>query len=303
MKINSFKELETSVQAKDKKARVAVVSAIDEHTVEAATNAVRNGLIDAILIGDKDIIADILVKHNDDISNYKIIDKKNVSDCIVAMAELIKNGEADAIMKGQLQTGDFMRGILSKENDLRTGNLISVVALFEIPSYDKLLAVSDVAVNTYPDLEKKKGIAINAVNTLHEIGIENPKVAVISSVEKVNPKMPDSVDAAELMKMNSEGNIEGCIVEGPISFDIATDKEAAEIKGYGGQIQGDADLLLVPDIVSGNVIAKCITGMAGGMTAGTVVGAKVPVILTPRSASAIEKYFSIALAAFIAGNK
>ena len=216
--------------------------------------------------------------------------------------KLIHEGKANVMMKGKLETAQIMRGVLKKENDLRKGGLISVTGFFEIPGVDKLIAVSDMAVNTYPDLEGKKHILENAVSVMHAMGIENPKVAVLAAVEKLNPKMPETVDADALKQMNIKGEITGCIVEGPISFDIATSKEAARIKGFSSPVAGEADLLLVPDIVSGNILAKCLTGFAKAITAGVVVGAKIPIILVPRSAEATDKYYSIALAAYTAQN-
>jgi phosphotransacetylase len=191
-----------------------------------------------------------------------------------------------------------MKAIVAKENGLvPQGRKLSLIGFYETPKYHKLFAVSDMGLNTYPDLAGKRLIIENAVQLLHALGIENPKVAVLSSVEKVNPKMPDAVDGAQLKLMNARGEITGCTVEGPISFDLATSREAAAIKGYDSPVAGDADLLIVPDIAAGNILVKCLTGFCGALTAGAVLGARVPVILTSRSAEAADKYYSIALAA------
>ena len=201
--------------------------------------------------------------------------------------------------------------ILSRRDEIVKANCIVAVAGMEgalgTVSYThldvykrQLLAVTDQGLNTYPDLEGKKALIQNAVKLLHSIGIEEPKVAVLAAVEKVNPKMPESVDGAELKKMNENGEITGCIVEGPISFDLAVKQGAAAIKGYESPVAGDADLLVVPDIACGNILVKCMTDYAGALTAGTILGAKVPVIVTSRSAEATDKYYSIALAAYSA---
>lgn len=231
-----------------------------------------------------------------------MISADTVDECLKTAVELIHSGQANALMKGKLETGQIMRAVVSKENGLRKGGLISVVGFFETERYHKLFAVSDMAVNTYPDLQGKKDILENAVRVFHAMGNDNPKVAVLAAVEKLNPKMPETVDADALKKMNESGEITGCTVEGPISFDIATSRQAAQIKGFDSPVAGDADILLVPDIVSGNILAKSLTGFGGAVTAGIVVGAAVPVILVPRSAEASDKYYSIALAAYTARN-
>ncbi|MCL2124550.1 MAG: phosphate acyltransferase [Oscillospiraceae bacterium] len=174
---------------------------------------------------------------------------------------------------------------------------LSLAGLFKPRKYHKMLAISDIGLNTYPDANAKKAIIENAVKMLKTLGIENPKVAVLSAVEKVNPKMPETIDADALKQMNRRGEITGCIIEGPISFDLATDPSAAAIKGYSSPVAGDADLLIVPDFVSGNILVKSLTQFAGTQTAGAVLGAKVPIVFTSRSADASDKYNSIALAA------
>lgn len=300
--IKSYSDLKASVQAMDTKSVVAVVCAHDEHTLDAIVTAQKDGIISSVLIGIEDKIKEILKELGEDPANYEIIPSDDVDESLKIAVDLIHSGKANVMMKGKLETAQIMRAVLKKENDLRKGGLISVTGFFEIPGVDKLIAVSDMAVNTYPDLDGKKHILENAVHVMHALGIENPKVAVLAAVEKVNPKMPETVDADALKQMNISGEITGCTVEGPISFDIATSKEAAEIKGFNGAIKGDADLLLVPDIVSGNILAKCLTGFAHAITAGVVVGAKIPIILVPRSAAATDKYYSIALAAYTAQN-
>lgn len=298
MSIKCFKDLAESVQKKEKKTRVAVVAAQDEHTMDSLVQAAKDGLIVPILIGDESKIKMMLESFGQRAEDYNIVNEPVIDNCLQAAVGLVKAGKADAMMKGKLETGQFMKAII-KDPDMKKGGLISLMGFYETDKYHKLFAVSDMGMNTYPDLEGKKKIILNAVNVFHAMGIKNPKVAVMAAVEKVNPKMPETVDGDKLKQMNHIGEIADCIVEGPISFDLATSKEAAELKGYESPVAGDADLLLVPDIASGNMLVKCLTGMAGASTAGIIVGARVPLIVTSRSAEASDKYNSIALTAFI----
>jgi phosphotransacetylase len=300
MPIHSFEELADVVRAQEKKSRIAVVAADDTHTVEAVTNAQNEGIVEAVLVGEEGLIKQRLAELGCDEKDYHIVDAPTIPESLAKAVELVHSGDANVLMKGHLETGDFMRAILNKDNDLRKGSLLSVAGFYEVASYHKLFVLTDQAINTYPDLDAKRSILENAVGLMHAFGVELPKVAVLAAIEKLNPKMKETVDADALKTMNKEGEITGCIVDGPLSLDIATSREAAEIKGYVSEVAGDADLLLVPDLVCGNVFAKSLTGFAGATTAGTVVGAKVPVVLTPRSAEASDKFYSIALAALTA---
>lgn len=302
MKITNFEQLVEYIQSFENKVKLAVVCAHDDHTLESVVYAKKNKLIDPILIGKKEIISDILLSMNEDLQDYTIKDRQEIDECIKTAVNLINENKASALMKGKLGTGELMKEILKKEYEIVRDNVLSVVGFFETDKYHKLFAVSDVGLNTYPNLNIKKKILENAVSVIKCFGVETPRVAVLAAVEKTNLKMPETVDASKLKEWNHEGKIEGCIVEGPISFDLATSKEAAKIKGYKSEVAGDADLLLVPDITSGNILAKCLTGFAGARTAGLVVGGKVPIVLTSRSAEALDKYYSIALAA-LAGAK
>jgi phosphate butyryltransferase len=297
MRINCHNDLKIAAQGMKEKSRIAVIGAQDEHTLDAIVAATNDHLIEPILIGDVSEIKRILAEIGDDPEQYEIVSAKDIDECIRIAVEMVHSGEANILMKGKLETAQMMRAILKKENDLVRGGTLSVVAFYELPSYHKIFAVSDVAINTYPDLSTKKAILENAVSVFHSLGVNNPKVAVLASVENVNPKMPETVDADALKMMNESGEITGCIVEGPISFDLATDKEAARIKNYNSPVAGDADLLLVHELTAGNVLAKALTGLAGATTAGNVVGALIPIVLTSRSAEASDKYYSIALAA------
>lgn len=303
MIFNSFAELADLVKKMPEKTKVAVVAAQDGHTLEAITTAVKDGLVEAVLIGDEDKIAEILAELGEKKENYEIIPAKDVDECLDVAVKLVNDGTAGAIMKGKLETGQLMKAVLKKENNLRKGGLISLIGFYECPNYHKMFAISDVAMNTYPDLEGKRGILENAVDIMHKVGVENPKVAVLCAVEKYNPKMKETVDAAALKELNQKGEISGCIVEGPISLDLAFVKESATIKGYESPVAGDADLAIVPDLVSGNVMAKALTELGGCTTGGLMVGAKVPIILVSRAAAASDKYNAIALAAYTGGQK
>lgn len=300
MMIKNFEELKDRACSMEKKTKIAVVFAHDEHTLEAISEARREGIAEAVLIGDEEEIVKILREFNEDPTDYEIIQEDDIDRAVKRAADMIQSGEADAIMKGKLQTGEILKGILKKENGLRTDRSLSVTGVFLAPGYHKMFGVTDVAINPHPDLEGKKSILLNALDLLHALGLETPKVAVIAAAETVNPKLPETVDADALKQMYLRGEIKDCIIEGPISIDLATEKESVELKGYESPVAADADLLLLPDLVSANAFAKCVTGMAGGRTSGIVLGAKVPVILVSRAARAEEKFNSIALASVVA---
>ena len=297
MKITCLKDLAHNAKKMPVKTVIAVVEAQDEHTLESVVRATHDDIMAPILIGNAKKISALLSQYGAEPSSFNIVESAGPDESLGTAVELINTGQATALMKGKLDSGQFIKVIVSKKNNLTVGGTLSVCGLFETPVYGKLFAVSDMALNMYPNLDVKKSVLINAVGLLHSLGIDTPKVAVLSSVEKLNHKMPDAIDGAALKKMNQDGEITGCIVEGPISFDLATSDEAAQIKGYDSPVAGSTDLFIVPDIVSGNILAKCLTGFCGAVTAGTVLGAKVPVILTSRSAGAEDKYYSIALAA------
>ena len=297
MTITCFSDLTANAIAAREKTVLAVVEAHDPGTIGSVVKAAEEGIIRPVLIGRAAGIGKLIVESGLNPSDYETVDSADSLESLNIAVEMIRSGKAAALMKGMLDTAEFMKAVVSKDNGLLTGSRLSLGALYEIPKYHKLLAVSDVVVNLYPDLECKRAIIENAVGMLRTLGIAHPKVAVLAAVEKINPKMPETVDADALKKMNIAGVISGCVIEGPISFDLATIAEAASIKGYDSPVAGDADLLVVHDIASGNILAKCLTGMAGAMTAGTILGAKIPIVLTSRSAETSDKYYSIALAA------
>jgi phosphate butyryltransferase len=297
MEYKNFEELITKVQSSAKVKRVVVVVAQDEHTLEAVFKARKDKIVEPILIGDKEKIESILNKLGETISEGDIIDIKDDSEAAYKAVEIIREGKADFIMKGKIQTADLLRAVVDKEKGLRTGSIMSHMALNEVPNYHKLLAVTDGGMMLYPDVSEKKQIIENAVKMFHAMGYENPKVAILTAVETVNPKMVETVDADTLKKMNQAGEIVGCTIEGPISYDLTMSAESAKIKGFESPVTGDADILIVPDITAGNILGKSLVYSAGAKMAGFIIGAKVPIVLTSRGATAEEKYLSIVLSA------
>jgi len=300
--IKSFEEILKKVKSREMK-KVAVAVAQDEPVLEAIRDAKSQGIADAILVGDKEEIKRIAAKINMDISGFEIVDEKNPKKAALKAVELVSTGKADMVMKGLIDTANFLRSVLNKEIGLRTGALMSHVAVFEIPGYDRLLFITDVAFNMYPDLKAKIAIINNAVKVANAANIELPKVAPICAVEVVNPDMPATVEASILSKMSERGQIKGCIIDGPLSLDIAISKEAAAHKGVNGKVAGQADILLMPNIDTGNVMYKTLTYTTKSKNGGILVGTSAPVILTSRADSHETKMYSIALAALVANMK
>jgi phosphate butyryltransferase len=297
MVFKNFKELIEKVQNAESKKRVVVVAAQDEHTLEAVFQAKKDNIVEPILIGDKTKIKEVLQRINECLDEDFIIDVEDDSAAAVKAVELINENKADFIMKGKIQTADLLRAVVNKEKGLRTGNVMSHIAIHEIPTYHKLLAVTDGGMMMYPEVDEKKQIIENAVNIFLAMGYDKPKVAVLAAVENVNPKMPETVDADKLKVMNQNGEIKSCIVEGPISYDLTMSRESAEIKGFSSSVTGDADILVVPNITAGNILGKSLIYSAGAKMAGFIIGAKVPIVLTSRGATTEEKYLSLVLSA------
>ena len=297
MEYKSFDDLIKKVQNLDSMKKVAVVSAQDEHTLEAVFKAKKDNIVEPILIGNKKKIIEILSGLHESVLEESIINVESDSEAAEKAVELINENKADFIMKGKIQTADLLRAVVNKENGLRTGKVMSHIVIHEIPTYHKLLAVTDGGMMMYPNLDEKKQIIENAVSTFLALGYENPKVAVLAAVETVNPKMQESVDADMLKKMNIKGEIKNCIVEGPISYDLTMSKESASIKGFVSPVTGQADIIVVPNITVGNILGKSLVYSAGAKMAGFIVGAKVPIVLTSRGSTSEEKYLSLALSA------
>lgn len=297
----SFENIVAEVKKCGKKT-VAVSVAQDSAVLEAVHEAKKRGIADAVLVGDETKIRQIADGIHMDLAGFQIIHEPDDIKASLTAVKLAHDGKVDMYMKGLIDTKNFLKSVLDKEAGLRTGGVLSHVAVFEVPGIDRLLFLTDVAFMTYPTLEDKEHIINNTVPVCRACGVETPKVAPLAAVEVVNPKMPATVEAAELTKMCEEGRIRGCIVDGPLSLDLAIDPEAAKHKGATDRkIQGDADVLLFPDIHAGNLVYKAMVHTIPGVKNGCILtGTKVPVILTSRSDTFETKVNSIALAAVVA---
>ena len=297
----SFDDILSKLKTADVK-KMSVAVAQDTHVLEAVKVAKERGIVIPILVGDLDLIREKADEIGMDLEGYEIIDEKDTVAAARHAVSLVHDGKADIYMKGALETKDFLKSVLDKEVGLRTGKPLSHVCVFEIPGIDRLLFLTDVAFMPYPTLEDKKVIIEYTVDVAKACGVECPKVAPLAAVEVVNPKMPVTVEAAELTRMNEEGEITGCIVDGPLSMDLAIDPEAAQHKAgaLDRKIVGDADILLFPDIHAGNLVYKTIVRLATVKNGNILTGTKAPVILTSRSDSVEVKVNSIALAAVVA---
>ena len=296
----TFAELISNLDSSKMK-KVAVAVAQDSAVIEAVRAAKDRKIADAILVGDEAKIKAIAKDINIDISDFTIINKEDVTEAALTAVKLVHDGEADMYMKGLIDTKGFLKTVLDKEVGLRTGKPLSHVCVFDVKGIDHLLFLTDVAFVPYPTLEDKAAIIKNTLQITKACGIECPKVAPLAAVEVVNPKMPVTVEAAELTRMNREGEITGCIVDGPLSLDLAIEPEAAMHKGATDRaIQGDADILLFPDIHAGNLVYKAMVHTADMVNGNILTGTKAPVILTSRSDSMEVKVNSLALGAVVA---
>lgn len=282
---------------------VSVACCQDEEVLIAVENARKEGIINAILVGDIEKTRDISNGLGINLDNYELVDIKDLSEACLKAVELVSSGKAHMVMKGLVDTSIILKAVLNKEVGLRTGNVLSHVAVFDIEGYDRLFFLTDAAMNLAPDINGKKQIIENACELVRSLDIEEPKVALICAKEKVNPKMKDTVEAKELEDMYLRGEIKGCIVGGPFALDNAVSEEAAKHKGINHPVAGKADILVVPDIEAGNVLYKSITYFAKCENAGLIVGAKAPIILTSRADSDKTKLNSIALGVLAATKK
>jgi len=297
MVYKNFDELIEKVKADPYMKRMAVAAAGELHTLEAVLHARKEGIVRPVLVGDKMQIDRLLKDLGEAVPDADIYDAPDNKDAAELAISLVREGIADFLMKGCLDTGVILGAVVNKETGLGKGGVMSHFAMFDIPAYHKILVPVDGGMVTYPTLEQKKSIIENTVSTLAAMGYDCPKVGVLACVEKVNQKMPETVEAAELARMNRDGEITGCIVEGPISYDCAVDAEIAEVKGYESRIAGDADVLIAPNIHAGNIMGKMLACTCKAKMAGFVVGAKCPIVLTSRGSSAEEKFLSIVVSA------
>lgn len=298
--IKTFKEIIETAKAKGPKT-IAVAVAQDPEVLSAVNAAKKLGIAEAILIGDREEIIKASEECGIDIGTYEIIDIKDKNEASRKAVEMVSGGRAHIVMKGIVDTAIVLKAVLDENIGLRTGNVLSHVAVFEVPGYDRLFYVTDPAMILAPNLTQKKQIIENVVQVANALGNYNPKVAVLAAVEKVNPKMQATLDAAELVKMNESGELKGCVVGGPFALDNAISVEAARHKGVTHPVAGLADVLLVPFIEVGNVLYKSMVYYAGSKVAGVLVGAKAPVVMTSRADSDEAKLNSIAIAVLMAG--
>ncbi|NMM61115.1 phosphate butyryltransferase [Clostridium sp. P21] len=296
--VKKLEQLISLAKEKSKKT-LSVAVAQDKEVLTAVSEAVKLGIVDAILVGNEEVIRNIAKEENLYIDNVEIVNEKDIKKAAAKAVEFVSSGQAQFIMKGMLGTADLLRAVLNKEAGLRSKGLLSHVMVYQVPLYHKLIFLTDGGMVPYPTLEDKIGIINNSIKVAHKLEIEKPKIAPVCAVEVVNPSMQATIDAAVLTQMNKRGQIKGCIIDGPLAFDNAISKEAAEHKGIVSEVAGDADILLVPNIEAGNFVGKSMTYFGKGENAGVIMGAKCPVVLVSRADSARSKLYSIALGSIV----
>ncbi|HSN50264.1 MAG TPA: bifunctional enoyl-CoA hydratase/phosphate acetyltransferase [Bacteroidales bacterium] len=277
--------------------KLVLAAAEDHHSLGAVIQAWKENLIVPILVGDEAAIHTICAASNFDITGLTIINETNPEKSVEIAVKMVHSKQADILMKGKIGSATLLRCVLNKEWGLRTGHLLSHFALFEVVTYPKVIAVTDVAMNIAPSLQDKIAILNNSVSCLNKLGYKMPKVAVLGAVEMVNENMQATLDAALLSKMNQRDQIKNCIIDGPLAFDNAVSLESSQLKGIKSEVAGDTDLLLMPDIEVGNVLYKSLVFFAKAKVASIILGATVPIVLTSRSDSEQAKFDSILLAA------
>jgi phosphate butyryltransferase len=296
--ITNFDQLISRVKQKEAK-RLAIASAGGEEIIEAVKQATEQKIICPVLVGDQTGIENLCKKKGMDPKTVEIINAPDPKQAVRLTVEAVKQGQADMLMKGKVDTSSLLKAVLDKENGLGTGAFLSHVAVMEVEAYPKLMLVSDGGMNIKPDFQQKVDILKNAVEVARKLGVQKPKVACLAAVELVNPDMQETVDAAGLVKMAERGDIKDVVIDGPIAFDAAIDIEAARTKGIVSPVAGDPDIFLVPDIASGNIFVKSLIYLAGAKVGGVIAGAGTPIVLLSRSDSVQTKLYSMALGAMI----
>jgi phosphate acetyltransferase len=280
--------------------RTAVVYPCSREALAGAVEAAQMGLITPVLVGPKNTLIELAGNENLDLADYPIVDAPDAVSAASQAAALARTGDARILMKGSLHTDELMGIVVSKEAGLRTSRRISHVFVMDVPSYERLLLITDCAVNISPDLKVKRDIVQNAIDVAHVLGVAYPKIAILSAVETVNPDIPSTIDAAALCKMADRGQITGAILDGPLAFDNAISRKAAQIKGIRSPVSGEVDVLVVPGLEAGNMLFKQLQYLANSEAAGVVVGAKVPLVLTSRADSARTRMASTAVSCLLA---
>src|SRR6187455_417804 len=274
----------------------AVAHPCDTTSLSGAIESAQRGLIVPILVGPRTKIEETATSAGIELEGREIIDVPHSHVSATKAVELVREGRAEILMKGSLHTDELMTAVVSRDGGLRTGRRISHVFIMDVPTYHKVLIVTDAAINIAPSLEDKVDICQNAIDLAVSLGLERPKIAILAAVETVTSKMPSTLDAAALCKMAERGQITGALIDGPLAFDNAISAEAARVKGIRSEVSGDPDILLVPDLESGNILAKQLTFLANADSAGLVLGAKVPIILTSRADSVRSRIASCGVA-------
>jgi phosphate acetyltransferase len=288
-------------RAKQVPAAITVVAhPCDETSLRGAVDAAQAGIIIPILVGPTAKISAVAQRHGLDISRFQVVDAPHSDAAAAKAVQLIRESKGELLMKGSLHTDELMRAVASGQTGLRTARRISHVFIMDVPTYPETLFITDAAINIFPDLEAKRDIVQNAIDLFTQVGLGNPRVAILSAVETVTPKIPSTIEAAALCKMADRGQITGGVLDGPLAFDNAIDPQAAEIKGIKSAVAGRAQILVVPDLEAGNMLAKNLTFLAKADAAGIVLGARVPIILTSRADSVRARMASCAVAVLYA---
>jgi phosphate acetyltransferase len=281
-------------------ATTVVVYPCDESSLRGPCQAAELGIIKPILVGPVAKIDGVAKQHGIDVARYELVDVPHSDAAAIKGVELIHEGKGELLMKGSLHTDELMRAVTSGTTGLRTARRISHVFIMDVPAHSETLFITDAAINIFPDLEAKRDIVQNAIDLYTQIGLGAPRVGILSAVETVTPKIPSTIDAAALCKMADRGQITGGVLDGPLAFDNAVDPEAARIKGIKSEVAGRAQILVVPDLEAGNMLAKNLSFLAKADSAGIVLGARVPVILTSRADSVRSRMASCAVAVLYA---
>ena len=292
---DKFRQLVTRAQ-KHAPARTAVAHPCDKSSLEGVVEAARMKLIDPILVGPEQRIRAAAAENNVDISQFEIVDAEHSHDSAAKAVALVREGRAEALMKGSLHTDEIMGAVVARDTGLRTARRISHCFVMDVPGHDQPLIITDAAVNIAPDLKTKVNIIQNAIDLVHALGQDDVRVAILSAMETVNPDVPSTLEAAALCKMADRGQITGALLDGPLALDNAISPEAAKIKKIVSPVAGRANVLVVPDLEAGNMLAKSLSFLAGADAAGIVLGARVPIILTSRADDETARLASCAVA-------
>lgn len=303
MEYRNFSEILEKVRALPARRVMAIAAAEDEPVIASALHAWKEGIVTPVFIGDSAAICRMIAAAGCKPETFSVVDAADEDEAALKAVKMIADGKADILMKGLLDTSRLLKPVVKKENGLNLGRPMTHFALYQLPNYHKLIASTDNGVMIYPTLEDKKHIIQNAADVLRSMGYEMPKFAVLCAVEKVNPKMQETLDAEALRQMNRRGELPNCIVEGPLSYDVAMSADIARHKGVVCPYCGDFDVLVQPNLATGNIMGKSWGITCGAPMAGIVVGAACPIVLSSRGATEEEKYLSIALAALTAGGK